>query len=87
MDTFKSIFAKNSVFQKNGLTFETRHDDVIGGSVTKLGQKMCLPSRINCAKAFGNWSNGSKLRSKKTRGGQFDPPPSCLERESARSVR
>ena len=37
---------------------------------------MCSQTRNSCAKAFGNRSRSKNLKSKKSRGGQFDPPPS-----------
>ena len=36
---------------------------------------MCSQTRNSCAKAFGNRSRSKTLKPKKSRGGQFDPPP------------
>ena len=36
---------------------------------------MCSQTRNSCAKAFDNRSRSKNLKPKKSRGGQFDPPP------------
>ena len=36
---------------------------------------MCSQTRNSCTKAFGNRSGSKNLKLKKSRGGQFDPPP------------